>query len=168
MQHTLYQQCAALHSTTRGPHSSSPKDALHHIYNICNNVDNDVTCRFYIICSMISCVGTLCACECQHSIAHVLFCHATRGHTHTHTHARTHVRTHARTHILLITYTHIVYRNVVAHIIPLEVPTSTAEYMYRQVHATSLPANILHITCLSSCIQWLQEATPSTPLPLAV
>ena len=36
--------------------------------------------------------------------------------------------------------------------------------MYRQVHATSLPVNILRITCLSSCTQWLQEATPSTPL----
>ena len=56
--------------------------------------------------------------------------------------------------------------NVVAHNIPLKVPTSPAEYMYRQVHATSLPVNILHITCLSSCTQWLYEATPSTPLPL--
>ena len=51
------------------------------------------------------------------------------------------------------------------HSIPLKVPTSPAECMYRQVHATSLPVNILHITCLSSCIQWLQEATPSTSLP---
>ena len=80
----------------------------------------------------------------------------------THTHARKHA------HTILITYTRTVYKNVVAHNIPLEVPTSTAEYMYRLVHATSLPVNILHITCLSSCIQWLQEATPSTPLPLAV
>ena len=51
--------------------------------------------------------------------------------------------------------------------IPYDKLTSTAEYMYGQVHATSLPVNILHITCLTSCIQWLQEATPSTPLPLA-
>ena len=44
--------------------------------------------------------------------------------------------------------------------------TFPIKYMYRQVHTASLPVNILHITCLSSCTQWLQEATPSTPLPL--
>ena len=56
------------------------------------------------------------------------------------------------------------YSNV--HIVPLEVPTPPAECMYRQVHATSFPVNILHITCLSSCIQWLQEATPFHTTPL--
>ena len=52
------------------------------------------------------------------------------------------------------------------HNVVLEVPTPPAECMYRQVHATSLSFNILHITCLSFCIQWLQETTPPTPLPL--
>ena len=78
-------------------------------------------------------------------INHVLSC-PTNGAPHTHTQAHDH--------------------NVFPDI-PYDKLTSTAEYMYGQVHATSLSVNILHITRLTSCTQWLQEATPSTPLPLA-
>ena len=79
-------------------------------------------------------------------INHVLSCHTNGAPPPTHTQAHDHN---------------------VFHDIPYDKLTSTAEYMYRQVHATSLPVNILHITCLTSCTQWLQEATPFTPLPLA-